>query len=121
MATKRKTLAELAQDLAHLDADALRAREQLIFIGALGYGDRWQAQLARDLGLATGKPISRAQVNHWLSGERAVPLHLRQPLKDLGLRIRDFLRTNADQLEIILDPPKPKPKRAPAASKTKES
>ncbi|KQP92964.1 hypothetical protein [Methylobacterium sp. Leaf117] len=110
-------------DLSRLDAEAKVAREHLIAIGRIGYGSRWQAPLARDLGRRVGAEISRAQVNHWVTGERSVPLHIRPHLLDLGIRIRDLMRIGADALDRLLVPPKPKFKRRsiPAASKPEES
>lgn len=104
-------------DLSRLDAEAKVAREHLIAIGRIGYGSRWQAPLARDLGRRVGAEISRAQVNHWVTGERAVPLHIRPELTELGISISMIMRAGASSLESLLNPPKRK--RAP--SKPKES
>lgn len=40
----------------------------LVKVGFALYGERWQTDLARDLGLSDGR-----RIRQWLSGERPVP------------------------------------------------
>lgn len=40
----------------------------LIMAGQALYGDRWQTDLARDLGLSDGR-----RIRQWLSGDRPIP------------------------------------------------
>lgn len=42
--------------------------ELLILVGQALYGERWQTELARDLGLSDGR-----RVRQWLAGDRNVP------------------------------------------------
>lgn len=43
-------------------------KEMLIKAGRSLYGDRWQTDLARDLGLSDGR-----RIRQWLSGDRPIP------------------------------------------------
>lgn len=47
-------------------------------VGAALYGERWQTDLARDLGLSDGR-----RIRQWLSGERPVPDGLNDDLVQL--------------------------------------
>ena len=40
----------------------------LVMAGNVLYGDRWQTDLARDLGLSDGR-----RIRQWLSGDRPIP------------------------------------------------
>lgn len=43
-------------------------KEMLIKCGRALYGERWQTDLARDLGLSDGR-----RIRQWLSGDRPIP------------------------------------------------
>jgi hypothetical protein len=43
-------------------------KELLIMAGNALYGERWQTDLARDLGLSDGR-----RIRQWLSGDRSIP------------------------------------------------
>lgn len=43
-------------------------KQALINVGLALYGERWQTDLARDLGLSDGR-----RIRQWLSGDRPIP------------------------------------------------
>ena len=45
-----------------------KKKEVLIKSGQALYGERWQTDLARDLGLSDGR-----RIRQWLSGDRPIP------------------------------------------------
>ena len=89
-----------------LDAQANGARLFLIAVGEAAYGDEWKAGIAKDLGRALGRTVSRSQVHHWASGERAVPLHLREHIVQIAFHLRNDLKERADRIDALLKPPK---------------
>jgi len=46
----------------------MQNKEQLTAAGCALYGERWQTDLARDLGLSDGR-----RIRQWLSGDRPIP------------------------------------------------
>lgn len=46
--------------------------ELLIKTGEILYGQRWQTEIARDLGFADGR-----RVRQWLANERPIPVNLK--------------------------------------------
>lgn len=51
-----------------LDAAKNYGADELAAAGSALYGDRWQTDLARDLGLSDGR-----RIRQWLAGERPIP------------------------------------------------
>lgn len=67
-------------------------RGLLISAGQLLFGERWQTELARALGLSDGR-----RIRQWLSGDRPIPVgiwdDLRKLLKDRSSEIALILKT----------------------------
>jgi hypothetical protein len=53
-------------------------RGLLISAGQLLFGERWQTELARALGLADGR-----RIRQWLSGDRPIPVGIWDDLSEL--------------------------------------
>ncbi|MEB8081771.1 helix-turn-helix domain-containing protein [Klebsiella michiganensis] len=54
------------------------SRALLISAGQLLFGERWQTELARALGLSDGR-----RIRQWLSGDRPIPAGIWDDLSDL--------------------------------------
>lgn len=68
-------------------------REILIKAGKALYGDRWQTDLARDLGLSDGR-----RIRQWLSGDRPIPSGL---WDDIAKLLNERKAIMDDALNII--------------------
>jgi|AntDeeMinimDraft_5_1070356.scaffolds.fasta_scaffold21683_2 hypothetical protein len=53
-------------------------KDLLVNSGRALYGERWQTDLARDLGLSDGR-----RIRQWLSGERPIPEDIEKDLATL--------------------------------------
>lgn len=71
----------------------MQKNELLILAGRALYGQRWQTDIARDLGLSDGR-----RVRQWLSGERPVPPGVWKVLAGL---LEDRKRKLDEALEAI--------------------
>ena len=78
----------------------------LRFVGETLFGDKWQTRLAEALGETRAKKLSPATVHQWTTGQRSIPLWVREAMpkmieqeerrlsaraaqaRDLGLRLR---------------------------------
>jgi hypothetical protein len=78
----------------------------LRFVGETIFGDKWQTRLAEALGETRAKKLSPATVHQWTTGQRSIPLWVREAMpkmieqeehrlraraaqaRDLGLRLR---------------------------------
>jgi len=56
----------------------MQTKELLTLTGRALYGERWQTDIARDLGLTDGR-----RVRQWLSGDRPVPPGVWKALAEL--------------------------------------
>lgn len=65
-------------------------RGLLISAGQLLFGERWQTELARALGLTDGR-----RIRQWLSGDRPIPVGI---LDDL----RELLEDRSSKMELIV-------------------
>lgn len=67
------------------------SKQTLIDAGRALYGERWQTDLARDLGLSDGR-----RIRQWLSGDRPIPPGITNELKAL-------LKSRAEAIECVLN------------------
>jgi hypothetical protein len=70
--------------------------ELLIEAGKVLYGERWQTDLARDLGLSDGR-----RVRQWLSGERPVPPGVLNDIEALLLARRAKMNETLDKIAVV--------------------
>lgn len=68
---------------------------ELTVAGQALYGDRWQTDLARDLGLSDGR-----RIRQWLSGDRPIPIGV---WDDVARFLRDRQMTIQSVLHSITD------------------
>jgi len=57
------------------------------------YGERWQTDLARDLGLSDGR-----RIRQWLSGDRPIPENVRSDLEKLLMARKGVIDDVLDDL-----------------------
>lgn len=62
----------------------------LISAGQLLFGERWQTELARALGLSDGR-----RIRQWLSGDRPIPVGIWDDLREL-------LEDRSSKMELIV-------------------
>lgn len=60
--------------------------EIVIEVGIALYGERWQTELARDLGFSDAR-----RIRQWLTGDRSVPDSIPSKLKDLLVRRKNTI------------------------------
>ncbi len=78
----------------------------LRFVGETVFGDKWQTRLAEALGETRAKKLSPATIHQWTTGQRSIPLWVREAMpqmiakeerrlidraaqtRDLGLRLQ---------------------------------
>ena len=65
-------------------------RALLISAGQLLFGERWQTELARALGLSDGR-----RIRQWLSGDRPIPVGIWDDLREL-------LEDRSSKMELIV-------------------
>ncbi|HFT1133003.1 TPA: hypothetical protein ACH27D_004377 [Klebsiella pneumoniae] len=65
-------------------------RGLLIRAGQLLFGERWQTELARALGLSDGR-----RIRQWLSGDRPIPVGIWDDLREL-------LEDRSSKMELIV-------------------
>ncbi|HFR0173050.1 TPA: hypothetical protein ACGT9B_004958 [Klebsiella pneumoniae] len=65
-------------------------RGLLISAGQLLFGERWQTELARALGLSDGR-----RIRQWLSGDRPIPVGIWDDLREL-------LEDRSSKMELIV-------------------
>ncbi|SVS28557.1 Uncharacterised protein [Klebsiella pneumoniae] len=65
-------------------------RGLLINAGQLLFGERWQTELARALGLSDGR-----RIRQWLSGDRPIPVGIWDDLREL-------LEDRSSKMELIV-------------------
>ena len=65
-------------------------RGLLISAGQLLFGERWQTELARALGLSDGR-----RIRQWLSGDRPIPVGIWDDLSEL-------LKDRSSEIALIL-------------------
>ncbi|EPU6067868.1 MULTISPECIES: helix-turn-helix domain-containing protein [Klebsiella] len=65
-------------------------RGLLISAGQLLFGERWQTELARALGLTDGR-----RIRQWLSGDRPIPVGIWDDLREL-------LEDRSSKMELIV-------------------
>ena len=65
-------------------------RGLLISTGQLLFGERWQTELARALGLSDGR-----RIRQWLSGDRPIPVGIWDDLREL-------LEDRSSKMELIV-------------------
>ncbi|EPO7973252.1 hypothetical protein ACUF8B_003755 [Escherichia coli] len=65
-------------------------RGLLISSGQLLFGERWQTELARALGLSDGR-----RIRQWLSGDRPIPVGIWDDLREL-------LEDRSSKMELIV-------------------
>ena len=68
-------------------------KQALINVGIALYGERWQTDLARDLGLSDGR-----RIRQWLSGDRPIPEGV---WDDLGKLLADRKNVINEDLNAI--------------------
>lgn len=68
-------------------------KQALINVGLALYGERWQTDLARDLGLSDGR-----RIRQWLSGDRPIPEGI---WDDLGKLLADRKNVINEALNAI--------------------
>lgn len=69
----------------------------LIKIGRALYGERWQTDLARDLGLSDGR-----RIRQWLSGDRPIPNGVWSDLLQLLNNKNKTINNALDELTKII-------------------
>lgn len=52
----------------------------LRFVGETVFGDKWQTRLAEALGETRAKKLSPATVHQWTTGQRSIPLWVREAI-----------------------------------------
>ena len=65
-------------------------RALLISAGQLLFGERWQTELARALGLSDGR-----RIRQWLSGDRPIPVGIWDDLREL-------LEDRSSKMELVV-------------------
>ncbi|WP_201621184.1 hypothetical protein [Klebsiella oxytoca] len=65
-------------------------RGLLISAGQLLFGERWQTELARALGLSDGR-----RIRQWLSGDRPIPVGIWDDLREL-------LEDRSSKMELVV-------------------
>ncbi|ELW9393133.1 TPA: hypothetical protein ACTYOT_004379 [Raoultella ornithinolytica] len=65
-------------------------RVLLISAGQLLFGERWQTELARALGLSDGR-----RIRQWLSGDRPIPVGIWDDLREL-------LEDRSSKMELVV-------------------
>lgn len=84
------------EDLSRLSERQLRLRKQVMDVGELAFGPRWQTDFAKALSHQAKREIGFSQVAHWISGHRPVPESLAEPIQRLTeLAIKDAKRRAA--------------------------
>ena len=66
------------------------SRALLISAGQLLFGERWQTELARALGLSDGR-----RIRQWLSGDRPIPVGIWDDLREL-------LEDRSSKMELVV-------------------
>lgn len=69
----------------------------LIAIGSALYGDRWQTDLARDLGLSDGR-----RIRQWLSGDRPIPDGIWDDLEKLLAKRKAVIDHAMNELSTVI-------------------
>ena len=82
-------LAEMKPDMKSTNENENR-RGLLISAGQLLFGERWQTELARALGLSDGR-----RIRQWLSGDRPIPVGISDDLREL-------LEDRSSKMELIV-------------------
>lgn len=81
--------AEMKPDMKSTNENENR-RGLLISAGQLLFGERWQTELARALGLSDGR-----RIRQWLSGDRPIPVGIWDDLREL-------LEDRSSKMELIV-------------------
>lgn len=89
---------EVRVDLSGLTSDQVFHRRGVVRLGELAFGPRWQTDLAAALSLEAGRQVRQSQISAWVSGERAVPMVLIEPLKRIAVRIAEDMERRAAEI-----------------------
>ncbi|MBK3400858.1 hypothetical protein [Methylobacterium ajmalii] len=105
MVEKSAPRREVQVDLSGLTQRQIFLREQVIMLGEMAFGARWQSVFAAELSQHAGRPVRQAQVSHWISGYRPVPEAMVEPLRDLALRVAAEMARRVDEIRARWAPP----------------
>lgn len=75
-----------------------RHRAGVIGLGQTAYGPRWRSDLAKSIATEMGRPVSQAQVAHWISGTRPVP----EAVYEACLKLSDWQASDLRRRASIL-------------------